>query len=666
MNRLRIYSVLCALMSWWAVASAETVIQAEAAFNEFVQLYNDGNKDSAFPILYQSYEALMDIVQNPAAADSHTEATALLRRIFPYLEQGAYHYSAQNNQPQTLQYAQAYVSVFILPALQSTNLPRSANHVMLAKLAASGTWNSHDYAKSIPYLLAYIGTGDESMRLAAYNNLGLAYNKTNDFARAKVVLEEGLIHYPGSIELLMTLVDVSIKSGDNDSMQRYLNQALAVLPNHDKRLPTLLNTLGTLQERQEQYVEAIATFDRLSQLMPNDLNTAKHLGQDKYNAGVQYLRMSREPGKKNVQKLYRQRADEYFRQAEPLLRSIMASDPLSVKYALALATVYSCTGEEERLQTINEKLQTLGYEPIHSDQQDVPLMVMNEKVPGAAVRRSAPAAVSRGTEADKPHPASDVDMNIPINKTNNENTFAVIIANEDYTRVASVPMAENDGRIITEYCQKVLGLPKNNVRTYYNATALVMNDALLDIKRIAEAFEGNINVIFYYAGHGIPDEETKDAFLLPVDANGQSTFGCIPLNKLYKDLSSLNAHCVTVFLDACFSGSQRGDGMLASARGIAMKPKHEEATGNMVVFSAATDAQTAMPYTQKQHGLFTYFLLKKLKESKGNVTLGDLGQYLVTEVAKFALIENKKPQTPTVTPSVVFGDRWKNMKLIRK
>ena len=76
--------------------------------------------------------------------------------------------------------------------------------------------------------------------------------------------------------------------------------------------------------------------------------------------------------------------------------------------------------------------------------------------------------------ADKSHPASDVDMNIPINKTNNENTFAVIIANEDYTRVASVPMAENDGRIITEYCQKVLGLPKNNVRTYYNATALVM------------------------------------------------------------------------------------------------------------------------------------------------------------------------------------------------
>ena len=224
-------------------------------------------------------------------------------------------------------------------------------------------------------------------------------------------------------------------------------------------------------------------------------------------------------------------------------------------------------------------------------------------------------------------------------------------------------MANNDGRIFAEYCQKTLGMPKENVRAYFDVTALEMEDALDDIKRIAAAYNGNLNVIFYYAGHGIPDEGTKDAFLLPIDANGQRTTGCMSLNNLYKELASLNARCITVFLDACFSGSVRGDGMIASARGVAIKPKKETVRGNMVIFSAATDAQTAMPYEEKQHGLFTYFLLKKLQETKGNVTLSELGKYVIEKVSQRAQVINRKSQTPTVIPSIDFGDRWKYIKL---
>ena len=65
-------------------------------------------------------------------------------------------------------------------------------------------------------------------------------------------------------------------------------------------------------------------------------------------------------------------------------------------------------------------------------------------------------------------------------------------------------------------------------------------------------------------------------------------------------------------MDACFSGAQRGEGMLISARGIALKTKQEIPQGNLIVFSAASDDQTAFPYKEKGHGLFTYYLLKKL------------------------------------------------------
>ncbi|MGG6499043.1 UNVERIFIED_CONTAM: hypothetical protein NY603_39550, partial [Bacteroidetes bacterium 56_B9] len=40
--------------------------------------------------------------------------------------------------------------------------------------------------------------------------------------------------------------------------------------------------------------------------------------------------------------------------------------------------------------------------------------------------------------------SSDVDINIPEVRTNNDKTFAVIISNENYTMVSKVPMALND------------------------------------------------------------------------------------------------------------------------------------------------------------------------------------------------------------------------------
>ena len=258
---------------------------------------------------------------------------------------------------------------------------------------------------------------------------------------------------------------------------------------------------------------------------------------------------------------------------------------------------------------------------------------------------------------------SDVDMNIPEVKANNSKTFAVIISNEHYMNVAGVPMALNDGSTFAKYCEKTLGMPHDNVRYYGDASYGTMLRAVRDIKEIADAFKGDLNIVFYYAGHGIPNESTKDAFLLPVDADGTQTEGCYSLNRLYEELGSTQAKSIVVFLDACFSGAQRDGGMLASARGVALKVKKEDPRGNMVVFSAASGDETAFPYKKKEHGLFTYYLLKKLQDTKGNVSLGELSEYLTDNVKRQSVVINRKVQTPSTIPSASMASAWRDIKL---
>ena len=255
-----------------------------------------------------------------------------------------------------------------------------------------------------------------------------------------------------------------------------------------------------------------------------------------------------------------------------------------------------------------------------------------------------------------------LDINIPETNEENKKTFAVIIGNENYERVTKVQYALNDAKVFASYCRKTLGLPKDNIRIYRDATYGTMLTALDDIKSIASAFEGDLNVIFYYAGHGVPSESDKTAYLLPVDASGQHTEVCLSTKRLYDTLDGLHAKRVLVFMDACFSGAQRGEGMLASARGVALKVKQDAPKGNMVVFSAATGDETAYPYKEKGHGLFTYYLLKKLQDTKGDVTLGELSDYVNKEVRRQSVVINHKSQSPTVVPAAGMSD-WTSIKL---
>lgn len=263
----------------------------------------------------------------------------------------------------------------------------------------------------------------------------------------------------------------------------------------------------------------------------------------------------------------------------------------------------------------------------------------------------------------KEHKGDDVDINIPIANNMSNLTFAVIISNEKYQMEKPVQYAENDGKIFTEYCKKALGLPEKNVHFITNATLNNIKHEIKWLQDVIAVYNGDAKVIFYYAGHGIPDEQNKSAYLLPIDGYGSDVTTGYALEDLYKALGCLPSKAVTVFLDACFSGAKRDGDMLASARGVAIKVKQNNPTGNMVVFTAAQGDETAYPYKEEGHGLFTYYLLKKLQETKGDVTLGELGDYIKTQVERQSIVTNGKLQSPAILSASSIGNSWKEWKL---
>lgn len=268
-------------------------------------------------------------------------------------------------------------------------------------------------------------------------------------------------------------------------------------------------------------------------------------------------------------------------------------------------------------------------------------------------------------------PVSDVDVNIPSNPVTNEMTFALIVGNEDYssyqTEVKSemnVEFARNDANTFKEYLIKTFGVPEKNITLLQDATYGQIKQALSKLSLLAKTTGGKAQLVFYYAGHGMPDEITKDAYLMPVDISGSHVTSGIKLKDVYTKLTENSPERVYVFMDACFTGGGRNQGLLA-ARGVSIKPKEESLRGNIVVFNSSSGIQSSLPFKEKNHGMFTYYLLKKFQDTKGSVELGVLSEYIKEKVSLDALLINSKEQNPQIQTSIDVAEEWSSWKLIK-
>lgn len=261
---------------------------------------------------------------------------------------------------------------------------------------------------------------------------------------------------------------------------------------------------------------------------------------------------------------------------------------------------------------------------------------------------------------------SEVDKNIPVTEKTYPHRYALIIGNENYTAYqmnlsseSNVAYAQNDAAIFAQYAQKTLGVEQQNIFYLTNATAGRMNQEINRVTEIVKRAGSKAELIFYYAGHGFPDENTRTPYLMPVDVSAANLSSAIKLSDIYQKFAETGAERVLIFLDACFSGGGRESGLLA-ARAVRVRPKEDSPLGNMVVFSASTGEQTSLPYHAQKHGMFTYHLLKKLQETGGNIKLSALSDYLNRQVGIESLRVNAKPQDPATLVSPAVASVWEN------
>ncbi len=244
---------------------------------------------------------------------------------------------------------------------------------------------------------------------------------------------------------------------------------------------------------------------------------------------------------------------------------------------------------------------------------------------------------------------ADVDLP-PKTNMNNPNGIGVVIGIENYQYVPDATYAYNDAEVFREYLADTLGFKKQKIKIATNskATQAELNKLLGSNGWLSRnVVKGKSDLVVYFSGHGIANQKDKSTGILPFDVDPNYSVG-LPLKKLYKDLNAMGARSVTVYLDACFTGQTRDAKMLiADARPIIILPKEQDIPDKVNVLSAASGSQISGAIKEKEHGLFTYYVLRGLSgDADANqdkvVKLKELSNFVSKNVKEHAALYGRE------------------------
>lgn len=288
-----------------------------------------------------------------------------------------------------------------------------------------------------------------------------------------------------------------------------------------------------------------------------------------------------------------------------------------------------------------------------------------QRMQASAVAASASSTVFGGAElaridAELAPPASTVKPK--------DHAYAVIVGVEDYRDLPRVDYAKRDAEMVKAYLTKSLGYRDQNIVMLLNNRVTRADlEARFEKwlpKQVGENKEAEVFV--YYGGHGAPDPNTNQAFLVPYNGDpGYLETTSYPLTRLYETLGKLPAKNITVVMDSCFSGAGGRSVIQKGARPMLISVENPLiAAQNMVVFSAAAGNQISNAMPERRHGLFTYYFLKGLQgeadaNKDGGVDVEELYAYMKPKVETEARRMNAE-QSPQLLPGVVLlGERSK-------
>jgi uncharacterized caspase-like protein len=234
-------------------------------------------------------------------------------------------------------------------------------------------------------------------------------------------------------------------------------------------------------------------------------------------------------------------------------------------------------------------------------------------------------------------------------RNNTSDSVAIIIGIQNYKRLAKADFAEQDATKFAEYAHRALGIPKNKIKVLTETDA----DQAALLKTFRNWLPLNVNkgkteVFVFYSGHGLPSNDGKSLYFLPhgVDQDLLDETA-IDQKKIIAAIQSTQPKSVTMFIDSCYSGQSRnGSQLLAGAKPVALKNSDIRYPAEFTVFTASASDQISSASTDLQHGIFSFYLMKGMEgaadiNKDGNITFGEMQQYLSENVQRQALAVNR-------------------------
>ncbi len=242
----------------------------------------------------------------------------------------------------------------------------------------------------------------------------------------------------------------------------------------------------------------------------------------------------------------------------------------------------------------------------------------------------------------------------PASATDGANAYAVIIGIESYREdIPTATHAESDAKAFAAMVEQTLNVPPEHIRLLVGDRA-----SRADIASAIEEWlprnvrDNNATVYVFFSGHGAPDVETGDAYLVPYDADPAflKTRG-YSIDAMHDKLAALPAKRIYTFLDACFSGSGSRSVLAAGTRPL-VPVKDPKAVRGVISMSASSASEATGAAQDAPHGLFTYHLLQAVSgaadiDSDTNVRMDEIFEYVSKTVTREARLQNRD-QTPTL------------------
>jgi uncharacterized caspase-like protein len=257
-------------------------------------------------------------------------------------------------------------------------------------------------------------------------------------------------------------------------------------------------------------------------------------------------------------------------------------------------------------------------------------------------------------------PEINIDKLPELARVSDPNSWGLIIGIENYANLPAVDYAEKDARLVREYFTKVMGIPEKNVTTLIDSQATKGKIEGILRSYLPMNLDKQATLYVYFAGHGVPSVQDGDAFIVTYDGEPRLIeYTGYKLKTLYTDIGNLPAKRAIIFIDGCFSGasSRSGKMLVAGARPALLKVADMALPSDKIIsLTASQGDQLSNAYPEKEHGLFTYFILSGLRgaadaDGDQSVTMDELYTYVnrnVVTVSRRSGLE----QTPDILPGI--------------